>query len=168
MCTMAAPACAASMAVRAICSGVIAQCGLLATLVSSPVTAQVMKTSGFKSIPLGVSSDDADRSRGAVGPGVWVLWPVYYNDGNNKVTAAPGAGHSRVNSSAEGAFSAQQMRQRGDQAVHFGRRRVMHERRAHDTIRRVDSQGLQQPVGIEIAVADPDAQVGQLPRDCRR
>jgi hypothetical protein len=36
---------AAAMAVAAICSGVTAQCGLLVTLVSSPVTAQVMMTS---------------------------------------------------------------------------------------------------------------------------
>ena len=42
---MAAPASAAAMAVAAICSGVIAQCGLLVTLVSSPVTAQEMMTS---------------------------------------------------------------------------------------------------------------------------
>src|ERR1700752_2033065 len=47
MWTMAAPAFAASMAVLAICSGVIAQWGLLVTLVSSPVTAQVMMTSEF-------------------------------------------------------------------------------------------------------------------------
>ena len=45
MCTMAAPAWAAATAVAAICSGVTAQCGLLVTLVSSPVTAQVMMTS---------------------------------------------------------------------------------------------------------------------------
>src|SRR5512141_804927 len=49
--TIAAPACAAAMAESAICSGVMAQCGLLATLVSSPVTAQVMKTSGFTGYP---------------------------------------------------------------------------------------------------------------------
>ena len=85
---MAAPACAASMAVLAICSGVIAQWGLLATLVSSPVTAQVMKTSGFKTVPLGVSSNGADRSVPA-GPGVRAQHWAYYNDGNNKVTAAP-------------------------------------------------------------------------------
>jgi hypothetical protein len=42
---MAAPAWAASMAVAAICSGVIAQYGLFVTLVSSPVTAQEMMTS---------------------------------------------------------------------------------------------------------------------------
>ena len=45
MWTMAAPAWAASMAVAAICSGVMAQCGLFVTLVSSPVTAQEMMTS---------------------------------------------------------------------------------------------------------------------------
>ena len=47
MCTMAAPARAASTAEAAICSGVIGQCGLFVTLVSSPVTAQVMMTSEF-------------------------------------------------------------------------------------------------------------------------
>ena len=91
MWTMAAPACAASMAVCAICSGVIAQWGLLATLVSSPVTAQVMKTSGFKTVPLGVSGDGADRPRGVAKPGVWAQYRAYYNDGNNKVTAVPGS-----------------------------------------------------------------------------
>ncbi len=50
MCTMAAPARAASMAEAAICSGVIGQCGLLVTLVSSPVMAQVMMTSEFMAI----------------------------------------------------------------------------------------------------------------------
>jgi hypothetical protein len=38
---------AAATAAAAICSGVIGQCGLLVTLVSSPVMAQVMKTSWF-------------------------------------------------------------------------------------------------------------------------
>src|SRR2546429_2911570 len=47
MCTIAAPARAASMAAAAICSGVIGQCGLLVTRVSSPVMAQVMMTSEF-------------------------------------------------------------------------------------------------------------------------
>src|SRR2546421_12585541 len=47
ICTIAAPARAASMAAAAICSGVIGQCGLLVTLVSSPVMAQVMMTSEF-------------------------------------------------------------------------------------------------------------------------
>jgi hypothetical protein len=50
MCTMAAPARAASTAEAAICSGVIGQCGLLVTLVSSPVMAQVMMTSEFMAI----------------------------------------------------------------------------------------------------------------------
>ena len=49
---MAAPACAAAMAVAAICSGVTAQCGLFVTLVSSPVTAQEMMTSWFMEFPL--------------------------------------------------------------------------------------------------------------------
>src|ERR1700687_5315254 len=44
---MAAPPVAASTAAAAICSGVIGQWGLLVTLVSSPVMAQVMKTSWF-------------------------------------------------------------------------------------------------------------------------
>jgi len=35
------------MAAAAICSGVIGQCGLLVSLVSSPVMAQVMMTSEF-------------------------------------------------------------------------------------------------------------------------
>src|SRR5205085_6824285 len=47
ICTIAAPARAASMAAAAICSGVIGQCGLLVSLVSSPVMAQVMMTSEF-------------------------------------------------------------------------------------------------------------------------
>jgi len=47
MCTIAAPARAASTAEAAICSGVMGQCGLLVTLVSSPVIAQVMMTSEF-------------------------------------------------------------------------------------------------------------------------
>jgi hypothetical protein len=47
MCTMAAPARAASMAEAAICSGVIGQCGLLVTWGSSPVMAQVIMTSEF-------------------------------------------------------------------------------------------------------------------------
>jgi hypothetical protein len=47
---MAAPARAASTAEAAICSGVIGQCGLLVTLVSSPVMAQVMMTSEFMAI----------------------------------------------------------------------------------------------------------------------
>ncbi len=51
MWTMAAPALAAAMAVSAICRGVTAQCGLLVTLVSSPVTAQVIMTSGFMGAP---------------------------------------------------------------------------------------------------------------------
>jgi hypothetical protein len=95
MWTMAAPAFAASMAVAAICSGVIAQWGLLATLVSSPVTAQVMKTSGFKAVPLGVSIDSgsaaASRAREP---------PTYYNDGNNKVTVVPALVQRRSRSSA--------------------------------------------------------------------
>jgi len=44
---MAAPARAAAIADAAISAGVTAQWGLRATLASSPVTAQVMKTSGF-------------------------------------------------------------------------------------------------------------------------
>ncbi len=44
---MAAPARAASTAESAICSGVMGQWGLLVTLVSSPVMAQVMMTSEF-------------------------------------------------------------------------------------------------------------------------
>ena len=51
MCTIAAPASAAAIAEAAICSGVTAQCGLLVTLVSSPVTAQVIMTSGFMGAP---------------------------------------------------------------------------------------------------------------------
>src|ERR1700728_2025310 len=51
MCTMAAPAVAAATAAAAICSGVMGQCGLLVTLVSSPVMAQVMKTSWFMTMP---------------------------------------------------------------------------------------------------------------------
>src|SRR5580658_306802 len=47
MCTTAAPAWAAEIAALAICSGVTAQCGLFVTLVSSPVTAQVIMTSEF-------------------------------------------------------------------------------------------------------------------------
>src|SRR6186713_191371 len=47
MWTIEAPAFAASIAVLAICSGVTAQWGLFVTLVSSPVTAQVMMTSWF-------------------------------------------------------------------------------------------------------------------------
>src|SRR5213595_1924801 len=47
ICTIAAPARAASIAEFAICSGVIGQCGLLVTLLSSPVMAQVMMTSEF-------------------------------------------------------------------------------------------------------------------------
>jgi len=47
MCTIAAPARAASTAEAAICSGVMGQWGLLVTLLSSPVMAQVMMTSEF-------------------------------------------------------------------------------------------------------------------------
>jgi len=55
MWTIAAPARAASTAEAAICTGVTGQCGLLVTLVSSPVTAQVMMTSGFIGIsPAGI------------------------------------------------------------------------------------------------------------------
>src|ERR1700691_6484200 len=53
MCTTAAPACAAATADAAICSGVTAQCGLLVTLVSSPVTAQLIMTSWFMRLSLG-------------------------------------------------------------------------------------------------------------------
>src|ERR1700684_1437248 len=61
MCTMAAPAVAAATAAAAICSGVIGQCGLLVTLVSSPVMAQVMKTSWFMTMPAAGKYYDVDN-----------------------------------------------------------------------------------------------------------
>src|SRR3954454_15573113 len=53
MCTMAAPACAASIAAAAICSGVTGQCGLFVSFVSSPVIAQVIMTSKFMAVLAG-------------------------------------------------------------------------------------------------------------------
>ncbi len=47
MCTIAAPASAASMAAFAMSSGLTAQYGLFVTFVSSPVIAQVIITSWF-------------------------------------------------------------------------------------------------------------------------
>ncbi len=47
MCTIAAPARAASTADSAICAGVTGTCGLLPVVSPAPVTAQVMKTSQF-------------------------------------------------------------------------------------------------------------------------
>ena len=47
MCATAAPACAASIAAAAICSGVTGIAGCLPTLSPEPVTAQVTTTSVF-------------------------------------------------------------------------------------------------------------------------
>src|SRR6202050_1940890 len=85
MCTTAAPACAAATAVAAICSGVTAQCGLLVTLVSSPVTAQLIMTSWFMSLSL----ERAEWRQAAAG---YIIVMIIFTakDGNCAAPQPPG------------------------------------------------------------------------------
>src|SRR5689334_3133908 len=46
--------------------------------------------------------------------------------------------------------------ERGDQALDFFGRRIVHERHPQDSVRRIDAERLEHPVAVEMTAADAD------------